>query len=1728
VNTVLPGTPGLDDDLSELEDRFRRRQMSRFAPETLLWLAAMPEWTDRLASSAGFPTGKDSPPVTELIPRLRAAGLLETRQDTDADGDEVTAFWLPASRRAGVGEQLRGEWGNPEILDRLRRLAGALQRLSPQQVDPVRSWLEFAEHYLAGQSTGRTVTTGDPSGTELLADVDGLLAESRAIDALSLVGIAQALGDVLGEPLASSARRAQWRIDRGYRQALDASSLRHYQPRPEVEGSIGDLVLGHESCWAVHLLGEGGVGKTMAIRDLCSGQFFRRAGIEPLPVARVDFDHLDPRYPQGRPGELLLALIGDLTTYTTTRDIERRLRRSDDAITRLHEAVASSTAAHLETELLNDAIGAFADYLDGFGRPVVLVLDTCEELAKLHPPGGRAPAVDQTFLLLERIHEIAPGVRALLAGRRWLVPPPPSAGRSSGGLELDPRDYLHVVPVEGFSPEQARQYIDRRDPEARLSPELRRALLDRSAKPGTVGADGPGAADINPFDLACYCDWALAEPGLDADELRNAPGDPYVEQRIIARLSSSEVRDCLPVAVELGRFDRTMIEPELQRRGIDLDEAFSGLVGQEWVSAVTFGDAGQPAVIEVDEQLRPRLRAVIEARPARFPLDRARLGRDLARLVTDSPLSELTVEAIEAAIRLLPPAGAATMWARLEDRLTNTPGEWSWAGQATARAAAVEAQRAAEEGPTILAAILATQAAAVLRQPGRPGVRALWEQVQRLTARHPDPATARRLRFRALCFLVEPSDEAGLQELVQMWRDHRGELPEGSILAKIDAHTATGAPLATNLAMVLEDLCQSPKPSIAISARLARASSAQVRGDFNAAAAEVDTVLRLLEAGTPGLSHWADWDPPAGILDRARLARLALAVARSEPPEHFPLADWQAAALSRTGDIDGERLAAATIMLELCWRQTDPATLNWALAGDIYNPVRQPTNPWHRSTPMLCAAIALALAAAGDAQGAANLLRNRRKAALSQGEDPLTVEACDELLARLSRAFRTTKLTASIPRIAREGGYAAREHAWSALALVDGESPASPAETGDPRIWWRTQIIRPDELFTAKPSDTGASTEAFELFLIHGGMAPLPSYPWPDTGMARRRVERGLAVVRGEAVDLAAALREEALLDGLRPWSRVLGLPPQLVAETALSEAADKALVLGDAADLAAALREEALLDGLRPWSRRFGGLPPRLVAETALSEAELMALRLPEVALRLLDAAFNRADAAGDHILAGRAAVLLVLVTARAGGDLQSVSIAHREAMRTFLPEDDEVSGWPTRLDLAQALLAGSPLPVSSLHQISPELDPRPVRRAPPAEAVPPTGTEPASTQDIRGVAAVERPQPPPPPALAQREPPESLLLTGSGTPEMAPASGAPRRGCLISVLVSLALAGVGLLAASQLAATGVWQIIALVFAALCLLPLLGYGIDQVVGAGQSRSDYPTILFGRAVGDAPGMCRFKAVGPEVTIEPQARPAPPARFRRQYLVIPLIGRDDTGEGAEKLLAAEAASLIGKQRVLFVRFRRGGLPLSWRLWDRQPSHRNKIAAEYQGPPSIRPLGIGRRADPSARWCTVLHAVGTPVQTHAGWRLRVAATSSSSSERYVKSGSRTYEGEELLGPDELLARRTALVVLQAEPVDRRPQPLGEQYAGMHGLAAELRDGGAGAVLVVPPVPEAVASEVAQRILDAMTRHGYETRPVHILDLADSVRNLIAGNEPARVRPRASWDVLLLVRT
>ena len=71
--------------------------------------------------------------------------------------------------------------------------------------------------------------------------------------------------------------------------------------------------------------------------------------------------------------------------------------------------------ANIRRPEFEQLLSAFTDLLVALPRPartpIVLVLDTCEELARLPTRGGIQPGVEATFEILERVHSLVPDVR---------------------------------------------------------------------------------------------------------------------------------------------------------------------------------------------------------------------------------------------------------------------------------------------------------------------------------------------------------------------------------------------------------------------------------------------------------------------------------------------------------------------------------------------------------------------------------------------------------------------------------------------------------------------------------------------------------------------------------------------------------------------------------------------------------------------------------------------------------------------------------------------------------------------------------------------------------------------------------------------------------------------------------------------------------------------------------------------------------------------------------------------------------------------------------------------------------------------------------------------------------------------------------------------------------------------------------------------------------------------
>ncbi|MFJ7212853.1 AAA family ATPase [Amycolatopsis sp. NPDC098790] len=1054
------------DGLARLRAGSRGNALREFDARTLCRVSLLPRWTELLATKLSLEIPGE---YRDFVDRLSQSGLVEVGITTSPVGEPQEAFWVRTRRRREIGDHLRDRLGARELHEEYRSFRALVERES--DADPeLDLWLSVRRFH------------DDASGRALIDAVEDLISRGHGASAATTIAAARLVADVIGGPLDNAVTRAQWRLDRDYRARDDLDHLRGYFRREEVESSLRKLLTENGNSWALHLRGEAGVGKTMVLRYLASGQFARDHDLSAFPVARIDFDHLDPRYPEQRPVELLVALTDQLVGFASSRDTEHYYRSVHDVAESLHEEFERQAPDPARTaKLIDDAIRRFVSLVEGIGGPVVLVLDTCEEMAKLYAPGTTAPAIDRTFELLERLHTLAPTLRVVFAGRRELVP----GSEESGSPALQPRPYLDVLTVEGFTEEEARRFAKARQ----VPTTLLAAVLERSWIRGT--------RRYNPFDLESYSTWVRSDPALDPEELLNAPGDPYIERRIIARMDP-DAATALPVAVAFGTFDRDLIGPALRRMDLDPEPVFDALAGQEWVRLRQGGHGDRPWIIEIDPHIRERMERALGDGPQ---VDIDELGRDAAGLIRGSRLGEVPSEVVEAAMRMLPITEAATVWDDLDRRIL-LEGEWGWAMQVAGRVAAGEAARG-QTGANLLATVHATQASAQIhaRLPagsragasagvpgGRSNLQAMWSAVLTHASRYPDPRRRHTLTVRAACGLVA----AGADHETVDWADLADLIREGTFAGAVLAAAEAAAAAAVQperLDLVLAKLSGHDAAQIAAQALILR-SGLLLREGNPADAAELAQRAVELTDTLPADPGWHDWVPPRGLTDRARLLRLAVALRGGEPVEEARWQSWRKDALSRvrTLDVDADRLLGATIDYELCHR------VPYSIPNVDFRAEAAMTTEWLHfglSRPAVVA-VADAFAARGDAKYAALLLRNYRNRAAHDGGDSRALESCELALLRLCRRHRTVEF-ASVSRLAREGTPRVRDEAWLVLRLVQGIEPDTK-KLGTGYGQWRCD---PDYL---PPPDDGSwqpvdHLDVWESSVLRSEYEDLPDVP---------------------------------------------------------------------------------------------------------------------------------------------------------------------------------------------------------------------------------------------------------------------------------------------------------------------------------------------------------------------------------------------------------------------------------------------------------------------------------------------------------------------------------------------------------------------------------------------------------------------------------------------------------
>lgn len=598
------------------ERKFRRTELLKtLGPRVLAVLAVLPLWTEEMLrlSDTMDPSLLDALIDFELATRsvvytMRPEPAAGTNYERRRSG--LICYSVPADVARPV---IAAATTFDTAAALLQDLIVAVQRAA----DNGASIPELVGQFLAVAGDGRSAESVAGRLLELVA------VSSTEAESLNLIRSAERLEWLLGRTMSSARLQAGRLIARRERDDRLDESLRTYFRRPELEAPLTSLCRSADpDRWLIHLRGDAGMGKSTLLRWL-QRQFPGDGSAGSIVV--VDFDYLSPTYPGSEPGLLISRLSADLRLFGST-DVVEQFNQLDKVIASWHtmidevERTRPDELPRVRRAQLGRVQEAFAAAVRALPQPVVVVLDTVEELEK----AGRTGNLEVTDILLTDLHDAVPSVVAVLSGRRPLRLP-------TGGREIQ---------VNGFTPDEARRFAGSYG----LSHDIAMAVVNRVD--GNAGSTG---LDLNPFDLALLAGWAATDPTLTADRIAAVDLDTYIEQRLLGRMGEpgeSAVRDAIPVIVALRRFDASTLGGALGLGAEDLQDLLSMVARQEWID-----QAGRD--YEVKAGIRDRLVDYLRRhRRSEWMIASETVGQYLSAWCVTGSRTTIGIDHVSGAIRL--------------------------------------------------------------------------------------------------------------------------------------------------------------------------------------------------------------------------------------------------------------------------------------------------------------------------------------------------------------------------------------------------------------------------------------------------------------------------------------------------------------------------------------------------------------------------------------------------------------------------------------------------------------------------------------------------------------------------------------------------------------------------------------------------------------------------------------------------------------------------------------------------------------------------------------------------------------------------------------------------------------------------------------------------------------------------------------------------------------------
>src|ERR1043166_1375556 len=1028
--------------------------------EALIWQALVPWWTVESAEACNFPTANNTN-VEETLRRIEAfarndftpaSTLVDVADDDTSPALRDRSFEMPNSSRAEILQRVVHDTsrGLPYLQQTIKSISDSLQKaelLGLSLPDTVHRWAILAS---MAQSSSQLAKW-------LEQKTDELLNESESGELLRWIEVARPLEELLGSEITAAIRRSTRLLELHHRLKHDKRHLEKFLIREEQIKAFEDLLNNTTREWALHYIGSGGMGKTMLIRYLAAD----RAQKLQASTARIDFDYLNPDYPAHAPGLLLAELAEEFRVHDHTGAATSSFVSFIEKVSNLHEQLSvrsSSTQMSLEAVMdpIYDQLPLFVDGLNQLPKPIIIILDTCEELAKIRVDGTTPPSVQATFNILERLHAMQPAVRVIFGGRRPRASV--GAGWSCPGSELLPRPYLRVHEIRGFTVSEATKYLTEIE---KVRPDSEKPIIKHSRIKKNVASrlewDGVGpntdkVERYHPFDLSLYAAWVHEDPGLPVSALKTADADRYIDMRIVRRLRHPRLVDLLPSVALLGRFDFNTLRVVSRMDETSFSKLFNELSDQEWINRQSSN------FLEVDQGLQPRLLAYYQrTKPIQIEHARSVIVNHLEKVTIDDERSKLTDSHFRAAFRLLKPepVRAALWWEKVETRFAEEEA-YDWlrnicegivGDEEDVQSTDDSTVSKDAEGPNLSSAVRASYASALTHIGPFDKIEATWKEVLLHANKHPIPRLVARLTQRAQAGQLSaaarynPEVPKGQQihwlwETLQQLKDD--ELDSQLAASFIAAAEATVELLETPGQMLplnarplipFSNLLNEPTGNqelawfanaltgrlLALSGHLSDAElwfrRSLLRPKETSDVVGSQRTTQSPKASEPNseplqmdvtAQTWLDWRAPAQLWPRIRLEFIRSMYPFLAPPDILLIAGNSVPA---PATIDSDRLGSAVLQLRAATGPLISKDIEELAQQSRYSIQHEPSCNAHREFPPLFAMVAEAIASEGKVDKAIKTLSARSLTAESV-EPFATVLEADRACLRIARRMR--------------------------------------------------------------------------------------------------------------------------------------------------------------------------------------------------------------------------------------------------------------------------------------------------------------------------------------------------------------------------------------------------------------------------------------------------------------------------------------------------------------------------------------------------------------------------------------------------------------------------------------------------------------------------------------------------------------------------------------------------